>query len=84
MEIEKKDEVPAPPGPPAPTAKPATRKLSGKRKSATLDLNVPEGYEVEKSWQVRDVKRVKESIDAELAKNNELYVITIRGPKKEE
>ena len=81
MDEEKKE---LPPAPPAPQAQPATRKLSVKRKSATLDLNVPEGFEVERSWQVRDVKKVKESIDVELAKKNELYVITIRGPRKEQ
>ena len=81
MSEKKKEQLPAPPAPPA---QPATRKLTVKRKSATLDLNVPEGYEVEKSWQVRDVKRVKEAIDVELAKKNELFVITVRGAKKEQ
>jgi len=62
----------------------ATRKLSVKRKTATLDLSVPAGYEVEKSWQVKDAKKVKDTVAVELAKKNELFVITIRGPREEE
>lgn len=75
--IEKKPEEKKP-------VQPATRKLTVKRKTATLDLSVPEGYEVERSWQVRDAKKVKESVDLELGKKNELFVITVRGPRKEE
>lgn len=77
MEKEKKEAAPAP-------AQPATRKLTVKRKTATLDLSVPEGFEVERSWQVRDASKIRESIDAELAKKNELFVITVRPARQEE
>jgi hypothetical protein len=76
MEPEKKSA----PVPPPPT----TRKLTVKRKTATLDLSVPEGYEVERSWQVRDVLKIRETIDAELVKRNELFVITVRPARQEE
>jgi len=62
----------------------ATRKLTAKRKTATLDLSVPEGYEVDRSWQVRDPQRIRESIDVELGKKNELFVITVRPARQEE
>lgn len=61
---------------------PVTRKLTAKRKTATLDLAVPEGFEVERSWQVRDASKLKDALDAELQKKNEVFVITVRGPKK--
>jgi len=69
------------PAAPAPAA-PVTRKLTGKRKTATLDLPVPEGYEVERSWQVRDVSKLKENLEAEVRKKNEVFVITVRGARK--
>lgn len=63
---------------------PATRKLSTKKKTATLDLSVPLGYEVEKSWQAKDASKVLDQLSVELAKKNELFIITIRGPREEE
>lgn len=65
-------------------AAPVTRKLPGKRKTAVLDLAVPEGFEVERSWQVRDPSKLKDNLDGELQKKNEVFVITVRGPRKTE
>lgn len=64
------------------TAAPKTRKLPGKRKTATLDLAVPEGFDVDRFWQVRDASKLRGNLDVEIEKGNEVFVITVRGPKK--
>ena len=67
----------------APVTAPAPKKAAPKRKTATLDLQVPEGYEVDKSWQVKDITNLKGVLETELAKKNEVFVITVRGARQQ-